>query len=132
MDSCVPLRRVGGGGVCSVKWSPDGSKLLSTCPSPVFRQVNYYVYESNQYSSGSHNVKLFSMVVKIHVKLPLVRQYIISLSVAITHTRTDNKRYFIFHFFVILNNLKYYKQHLITIKHELVFNRSHNMKEIIV
>ncbi|KAK2146711.1 hypothetical protein LSH36_586g00020 [Paralvinella palmiformis] len=37
METCVPLRRVGGGGVCFVKWSPDGSKLLSTCPSPVFR-----------------------------------------------------------------------------------------------
>lgn len=37
METCIPLRRVGGGGVCFVKWSPDGSKLLSTCPSPVFR-----------------------------------------------------------------------------------------------
>ncbi|KAM4700055.1 aladin [Discoglossus pictus] len=36
-ESCVPLQRVGGGGVTMLSWSPDGSKVLAATPSPVFR-----------------------------------------------------------------------------------------------
>lgn len=37
MDDCVPLKRFGSGGSTFLKWSPDGSKLFSACPSSVFR-----------------------------------------------------------------------------------------------
>ncbi|XP_077368761.1 aladin isoform X1 [Festucalex cinctus] len=36
-ESCVPLRRVGGGGVSFLSWSTDGSHLLASTPSAVFR-----------------------------------------------------------------------------------------------
>ncbi|XP_053564284.1 aladin isoform X2 [Bombina bombina] len=36
-ESCVPLQRVGGGGVTFLSWSPDGSKVLAATPSPIFR-----------------------------------------------------------------------------------------------
>lgn len=37
MEICTPLRRVGGGGVSLLKWSPDGSKVFSATPSHLFR-----------------------------------------------------------------------------------------------
>ncbi|KAL7827634.1 hypothetical protein SRHO_G00333520 [Serrasalmus rhombeus] len=36
-ENCVPLQRVGGGGVTNVSWSPDGSRLLAATPSALFR-----------------------------------------------------------------------------------------------
>ncbi|XP_074647828.1 aladin-like isoform X2 [Tubulanus polymorphus] len=36
-EVCIPLRRYGGGGVSLLRWSPDGSKLLSATPSTIFR-----------------------------------------------------------------------------------------------
>ncbi|TTL25871.1 Aladin [Bagarius yarrelli] len=36
-ESCVPLQRVGGGGVTNLSWSPDGSRLLAATPSALFR-----------------------------------------------------------------------------------------------
>ena len=44
MEACVPLRRVGGGGVTSLVWSPDGGKLFASCPSPFFRFVLILYY----------------------------------------------------------------------------------------
>nr|XP_022307966.1 LOW QUALITY PROTEIN: aladin-like [Crassostrea virginica] len=37
METCIPLRRLGGGGVSLLRWSPDGSKVLSATPSQLFR-----------------------------------------------------------------------------------------------
>ncbi|XP_013399135.1 aladin [Lingula anatina] len=37
METAIPLRRVGGGGVSMLRWSADGSKLFSGTPSTVFR-----------------------------------------------------------------------------------------------
>lgn len=37
-ESCVPLQRVGGGGVTFLSWSPDGSHVLASTPSALFRQ----------------------------------------------------------------------------------------------
>ena len=37
MESCVQLRRFGGGGVSMVGWSPDGSKVFAATPSNLFR-----------------------------------------------------------------------------------------------
>lgn len=36
-ESCVPLQRVGGGGVSFLSWSTDGSHLLASTPSALFR-----------------------------------------------------------------------------------------------
>uniref|UniRef100_A0A3P9J7Z3 Achalasia, adrenocortical insufficiency, alacrimia n=1 Tax=Oryzias latipes TaxID=8090 RepID=A0A3P9J7Z3_ORYLA len=36
-ESCVPLQRVGGGGVTFLSWSPDGSHVLASTPSALFR-----------------------------------------------------------------------------------------------
>lgn len=36
-ESCVPLQRVGGGGVTLLSWSPDGSHVLASTPSALFR-----------------------------------------------------------------------------------------------
>ncbi|XP_054625279.1 aladin [Dunckerocampus dactyliophorus] len=36
-ESCVPLQRVGGGGVSFLSWSTDGSRLLASTPSALFR-----------------------------------------------------------------------------------------------
>ena len=36
-ESCVPLQRVGGGGVTFLSWSPDGSHVLTSTPSALFR-----------------------------------------------------------------------------------------------
>uniref|UniRef100_A0AAQ5XP03 Aladin seven-bladed propeller domain-containing protein n=1 Tax=Amphiprion ocellaris TaxID=80972 RepID=A0AAQ5XP03_AMPOC len=36
-ESCVPLQRVGGGGVSFLSWSPDGSHVLASTPSALFR-----------------------------------------------------------------------------------------------
>lgn len=36
-ESCVALQRVGGGGVTFLSWSPDGSHLLASTPSALFR-----------------------------------------------------------------------------------------------
>ncbi|XP_064408544.1 aladin isoform X1 [Latimeria chalumnae] len=36
-ENCVPLQRVGGGGVTFLSWSPDGGRVLATTPSAVFR-----------------------------------------------------------------------------------------------
>ncbi|KAK3566017.1 hypothetical protein QTP86_024192, partial [Hemibagrus guttatus] len=36
-EICVPLQRVGGGGVTNLSWSPDGSRLLAATPSALFR-----------------------------------------------------------------------------------------------
>ncbi|XP_057686403.1 aladin isoform X2 [Corythoichthys intestinalis] len=36
-ESCVPLQRVGGGGVSFLSWSTDGSHLLASTPCAVFR-----------------------------------------------------------------------------------------------
>uniref|UniRef100_A0A4W3JF22 Aladin WD repeat nucleoporin n=1 Tax=Callorhinchus milii TaxID=7868 RepID=A0A4W3JF22_CALMI len=36
-EICVPLQRVGGGGVTYLAWSPDGNRVLATTPSSVFR-----------------------------------------------------------------------------------------------
>lgn len=41
-EICVPLQRVGGGGVTNLSWSPDGSRLLAATPSALFR----YAYAS--------------------------------------------------------------------------------------
>ncbi|XP_006825420.1 aladin-like [Saccoglossus kowalevskii] len=45
METCVPLRRLGGGGVSLLRWSPDGSKVFAATPSSVFR-----VWESQTWS----------------------------------------------------------------------------------
>ncbi|XP_071158564.1 aladin-like [Mytilus edulis] len=45
METCTPLRRVGGGGVSLLKWSPDGSKVFSATPSHLFR-----VWETTKWS----------------------------------------------------------------------------------
>jgi len=45
LETCIPLRRFGGGGVSLLRWSPEGSKLFAACPSPVFR-----VWECRQWS----------------------------------------------------------------------------------
>ncbi|XP_062622112.1 aladin-like, partial [Saccostrea cucullata] len=37
METGVPLRRLGGGGVSLLRWSPDGSKVFSATPSRLFR-----------------------------------------------------------------------------------------------
>ncbi|XP_061760585.1 aladin [Nerophis ophidion] len=36
-ESCVPLQRVGGGGVSFLSWSTDGSHILASTPSALFR-----------------------------------------------------------------------------------------------
>lgn len=36
-ESCVPLQRVGGGGVSFLSWSPDGSHVLASTPAALFR-----------------------------------------------------------------------------------------------
>ncbi|XP_061651564.1 aladin [Phyllopteryx taeniolatus] len=36
-ESCVPLQRIGGGGVSFLSWSTDGSHLLASTPSALFR-----------------------------------------------------------------------------------------------
>ncbi|TRY91714.1 hypothetical protein DNTS_003343 [Danionella cerebrum] len=36
-ETCVPLRRVGGGGVTLLSWAPDGERLLAASPSALFR-----------------------------------------------------------------------------------------------
>lgn len=36
-ESCVPLQRVGGGGVSFLSWSLDGSHILASTPSALFR-----------------------------------------------------------------------------------------------
>ncbi|TNN73145.1 Aladin [Liparis tanakae] len=36
-ESCVPLQRVGGGGVTFLSWSPDSSHVLASTPSALFR-----------------------------------------------------------------------------------------------
>ncbi|KAK1786869.1 hypothetical protein P4O66_017247 [Electrophorus voltai] len=36
-EICVPLQRVGGGGVTNLSWSPDGSRLWAATPSALFR-----------------------------------------------------------------------------------------------
>lgn len=38
-ESCVPLQRVGGGGVTFLSWSPDGGHVMSSTPSALFRSV---------------------------------------------------------------------------------------------
>lgn len=45
METCVPLRRLGGGGVSLIRWSPDGSKVFSATPSQLFR-----VWETKQWT----------------------------------------------------------------------------------
>ncbi|XP_033762982.1 LOW QUALITY PROTEIN: aladin-like [Pecten maximus] len=45
METCIPLRRGGGGGVSMVSWSPDGSKVFTATPSNVFR-----VWETTRWS----------------------------------------------------------------------------------
>lgn len=45
METGIPLRRVGGGGVSLLKWSPDGSKVFSATPSHLFR-----VWETTKWS----------------------------------------------------------------------------------
>lgn len=39
-EICVPLQRVGGGGVTNLSWSPDGSRLLAATPSALFRYAH--------------------------------------------------------------------------------------------
>ncbi|XP_078064693.1 aladin, partial [Mustelus asterias] len=36
-EMCVPLQRVGGGGVSYLSWSPDGNRVLAATPSAIFR-----------------------------------------------------------------------------------------------
>ncbi|XP_063076448.1 aladin isoform X2 [Engraulis encrasicolus] len=36
-ESCVPLQRVGGGGVSFLSWAPDGGRVLAATPSALFR-----------------------------------------------------------------------------------------------
>ncbi|KAL3831795.1 hypothetical protein ACJMK2_023499 [Sinanodonta woodiana] len=45
METCIQLRRVGGGGVSLLKWSPDGSKVLAATPSNIFR-----IWETSHWS----------------------------------------------------------------------------------
>lgn len=45
METCIPLRRGGGGGVSMVSWSPDGSKVFTATPSNLFR-----VWETTRWS----------------------------------------------------------------------------------
>ncbi|KAJ8257963.1 hypothetical protein GJAV_G00191640 [Gymnothorax javanicus] len=44
-ETCVPLQRVGGGGVTFLSWSPDGSRVLAATPSSLFR-----VWESRRWT----------------------------------------------------------------------------------
>ncbi|XP_072179131.1 aladin-like [Diadema setosum] len=44
-ESCVPLRRAGGGGGALLRYSPDSSKLFASSPSQVFR-----VWETKSWS----------------------------------------------------------------------------------
>ncbi|XP_064647659.1 aladin-like isoform X2 [Lineus longissimus] len=37
LETCVPLCRLGGGGVSLLHWSPDGGKLFAATPSSMFR-----------------------------------------------------------------------------------------------
>ena len=39
LDSYMPIKRVGHGGVTSLRWSPKGSKLFTACPSAMFRSA---------------------------------------------------------------------------------------------
>ncbi|XP_013779615.1 aladin-like [Limulus polyphemus] len=36
-ESCTPMRRVGGGGVSFIRWSPDCQRLFAATPSTLFR-----------------------------------------------------------------------------------------------
>lgn len=45
METCISLRRIGGGGVSMLRWSPDGSKVFSATPSHLFR-----VWETTRWS----------------------------------------------------------------------------------
>lgn len=51
-ESGVPLQRVGGGGVTFLSWSPDGSHVLASTPSALFRS------ETALHRSKFHNIQL--------------------------------------------------------------------------
>lgn len=40
MDTYMPIKRVGHGGVTLLKWSPKGSKVFTACPSAMFRSLS--------------------------------------------------------------------------------------------
>ncbi|KAL5007306.1 hypothetical protein ScPMuIL_016112 [Solemya velum] len=54
MERCVPLRRMGGGGVSLVAFSPDCSKVFAATPSHIFRvwETTHWSCEMWSYSSG--------------------------------------------------------------------------------
>ncbi|KAG2467939.1 AAAS protein, partial [Polypterus senegalus] len=44
-ESCIPLQRVGGGGVTFLSWAPNGSRLLAATPSSLFRKAAHIMKE---------------------------------------------------------------------------------------
>ncbi|TRY79931.1 hypothetical protein TCAL_07069 [Tigriopus californicus] len=62
-ETKVPLRRVGGGGVHSVAWSPDATKVLAATPSTVFRvwdTINQWNHERWNVLAGHVNTACWS------------------------------------------------------------------------
>ncbi len=55
-ERATPLRRVGGGGNCLLRWSPDGSKLFSGCPSAIFRYQDQGYQNIGSLESGLSSV----------------------------------------------------------------------------
>lgn len=62
-ETKVPLRRVGGGGVHLVAWSPEASKVLAATPSTVFRvwdTINQWNHERWNVLAGHVNTACWS------------------------------------------------------------------------
>ncbi|XP_077978490.1 aladin-like [Glandiceps talaboti] len=53
MEICEPIRRLGGGGVSLLKWSPDGSKVFAGTPSSVIRVWETQTWSCERWSNIS-------------------------------------------------------------------------------
>lgn len=57
MESCVQLRRFGGGGVSMTAWSPDGSKVFAATPSNLFRVWETSTWSCEKWSTSTGRCK---------------------------------------------------------------------------
>uniref|UniRef100_V5I152 Putative aladin n=2 Tax=Ixodes ricinus TaxID=34613 RepID=V5I152_IXORI len=50
-EECVPLCRLAGGGVCLLRWSPDGAHLLAAAPQSLFRVWDTQFWRCDRWST---------------------------------------------------------------------------------